>query len=384
MPDFIDESVERLKQIALTLPGRDDETTDTSRAYAGWGPDEDSTYGGGRTVRHADWETAKAEIMQESAPRVLHDFYFNVHTPTKSCVCCNESGISLEYDELSRGFYRSGGGRWSGWGDALEQDEIDLLVAEKRLGFDTKVGDVTPENIKEHLGWMGHDGINRYLVTPLRAKKLGIDTSLCEECEGVGHVPTAPTKLRLFMWTFAEDGTSRVDTAENVSLDELDEIREFTRQTGWEGVRDRFGWVTGETGPNIVFENDDPRVPSKQGRHWDEDRLYGSFEEFHAEFGDAIPAFNVAHDYTIFCEDKYFEAGIGEKGELPEQFSLLIAMTHPRKGASRYIFVSNCKAENGDDLKKWLRTSYDEQAPRFAWSSGTALENDAAPASAGA
>jgi hypothetical protein len=371
---------ERVRRFGMTLPGRDEDHTDVSRGYVGWGPGEDATCGS-RTVEHADWPAALSAIQNPA--REVHDFYFCINTPSEPCECCAGSGRNKDYAELADGFYRFGGGRWAGWGDGrLHQNEIDALIEHNRLGRVQK-GEVTPENINKYLGRMGHDIINRWILTPVRAANLGIDCNECYDCVGTGETPTGPTQISLYMWTFdTASGTSRVDTAEDVKMEEVAEIRDFLADIGWEGVKRRFGWPAGDNMyPNIRYEqnfNRDPDRPFRNKGWWDSSMRFSSFEHFRREFGiGGDPDLNLIFDYQIIADEEFLNENPYASSELPEEFSLQVIMTHPRKGADRVLLIENCRAEHGEDIKVWLRKSYEVHGRHFSWAVGRDFGNEA-------
>lgn len=371
---------ERVAKFGMTLPGRDDESTDCSRGYVGWGPGEDATCDQGRTVEHADWESALSAIQNPA--REIHDFYFHVETPSKKCECCAGSGRNKDYAELYHGFYRHNGGRWAGWGDGpLHQNEIDALLEKGRLGR-AKKGDVTPANVKKYLGLGGHDAINHWILTPIRAANLGLDCNECFDCVGTGLVATAATRISLYMWTFDPmSGTSRVDTAEDVRMEETSEIRDYMADIGWEGVKRRFGWPSGDNmHANIRYEENfrrDPARPFNNKGWWSSSMRFNSLDAFKREWGmGGDPDLNLIFDYRIITDEGHFEDNPFASSELPETFAFQVIMTHPRKGADRTLLIENCSADDGEEIKNWLRQSYEVHGRHFAWAAGREFGNE--------
>jgi hypothetical protein len=372
---------EHVAKLGMTLPGRDEENTDCSRGYVGWGPHEDATCDKGRTVEHPDWPSAHA-VLQNPA-REIHDFYFDVNTPSRKCECCEGSGRNKDYAELAEGFYDFGGGRWAGWGDGrLHQNEVDALIEKGRLGRNAVKGEVTPENVNKYLGRMGHDAINRWILTPIRASNLGIDCNECYDCVGTGYIATAPTRISLYMWTFDPmHGTSRVDTAEDVRMEEVEEIREYLNEIGWEGVKRRFGWPSGDNmHANIRYEENfrrDPGRPFNNKGWWSDSMRFRSLETFKREWGMGGDAdLNLIFDYRIITDDHYFERNPFAPSELPDTFGLQLIMTHPRKGADRTLLIEKCSADDGEEIKDWLRKSYEVHGRHFAWAAGREFGNE--------
>lgn len=370
----------RIDKLAKSLPGRDEAKTDTSRGYVGWGPGEDAACADGRTVVHADWQALLADV--QTPAREIHDFYFEAHTPSKPCECCAGSGKNKDYAELAEGFYRFGGGRWAGWGNGkLYQNEIDALLKHRRLMV--REGDVvTPDNLKKYLFHHGHDAINRWILIPVRAENLGISTVDCFECVGTGLIPTDTTKIMLHMWTFDPlSGTSRVDTAKSVAPEELDEVKEFLREIAWEGVKRRFGWVSGDNmHPDIRYEENfrqDPSRPFVNKGWWDSSQQFRSFDHFKSEWGvDGDPDLNLVFDYRIVADQSHLDDNPFAHSELPEEFTLQVMMTHPRKGADRMLVINGCTPEDSEEIKNWLLKSFEVHGRHFAWAVGRAFGNE--------
>lgn len=371
----------RITKVAKSLPGRDDDNTDVSRGYVGWGPQEDGMCDIGRYVEHEDWPALLGAI--QTPAREIHDFYFEVHTPSENCECCSASGKNKDYAEMAEGFYLHGGGRWAGWGqEKLFQNEIDALVDEGRIR--AKDGEsITPENLKQYLGRMGHDAINRWILIPLRARNLGIDDNDCFECVGTGLIPTDATKILLHAWTFdPEAGTSRCDTAISVQPEELDEIQTFMNEHGWENVKKRFGWATGDNMyPNIRYEENfklDPNRPFQNRGWWSSSQRFESLDEFKHKWGtDGDHDLNLIFDYRILADRSHLNDNPFAQSELPEEFTLQVLMTHPRKGVDRHLVIHGCTPEDGETIKNWLKASFEVHGRHFAWAAGREFGNEA-------
>lgn len=375
---------QRVLDAVRKLPGRED-PTDQSRGYVGWGPDEDAT-SGGRTVEHATWQDLLGAIQNPA--REIHDFYFSHHVPSQECPCCAGSGRNKDFAELNSGFYRGGGGRWRGWSARLTQEEVDVLVDGNRLWRAEKEV-VTPDNVQKFLEPFGHDEINRWLLTPVRAKALGISTAECFDCVGTGQVPTADAAVRLYAWTFdAAAGTSRVDTAENVPLGEIGEIREFMADIGWEGVKRRLGWaVSDNMHPEIVYEDKwqtfgDRTIALKgEPSFWGQDGSHPTWQHFFADHSALDPDMNLVFDYKIVAAENIRDVDFSGS-ELPEKFGLRLWITYPRKGSDVVIAIRECTREDAAEIKEYLSRSYQVHGRHFAWAVGREFGNEAV-ASAG-
>lgn len=367
---------ERVRRAMLNLPGRCDDTTDVSRGFVGWGPHEDYTYKSGRTIEHDDWQAALAAI--QNPVREIHDFYFSHHVPSEECACCDGSGVNKDYAELARGFYYRGGGRWAGWGDReLYQNEVDALVDNNRLE-NAKKGEVTPQNLHKHMRW-GHDGINRWILIPLRARNIGIDCNECFDCVGAGFVPVDRAKIQLNIWTFDPlNGTSRVDYVKSVQLDEVEEIRDFLNEVGWEAVKKRFGWPAGDNMYSTIrfaenFTTDTKRSFGARDAHghkkfgWATPERFRSFAAYKQRWFNCRTDMNLIFDYRVVASDDHHQDNPFADTELPEEFTLQLLITHPRKGVDKVIEVQGCTKGDQQDIEELLLRSFEVHGRHFAW-----------------
>jgi len=363
---------QRILDLAKKLPGRED-PTDQSRGYVGWGPEEDYTCEPGRTVYHATWQDFLGAV--QTPAREIHDFYFEHHVESEDCACCAGSGKNEKYAELERNFH---GPR--GWGKNLSQEEIDALAEAGRLGRNVGKGDVTPETLGRHLGPIGHDAINRWILVPVRAKRLGISTDDCFECVGTGKVPVADAVIKLHVWTFdTAAGTSRVDTVQSIAPDEIGEVRQFMEETGWEGVKRRFGWaVSDNMHPEIVYEDDwdtfGSRKPAMKGEPSFRgiDGAYQTWKHYGSGFDTDL---NLVFDYKVIAPPEARDQDFAGS-QLPERFGLRIWMTHPRKGTDVIVAIREATREDAEDIKEFLRRSFEVHGRHFAWAAGRAFGNE--------
>jgi hypothetical protein len=389
----------RVIKISASLPGSgcDDDCgyigimTDGSRGYCGWVSDGDATIKAGRTVRHPDWQSGLA-AMQNPA-REIHDFYFEPHIPAVECGCCDGSGKNKAYKELYDGFYRRGGGRWAGWGAReFHEDEIDYLYDRGRFGGMPR-SQIDGRNFHRHFDtFFGMDSSDHHFLTPIRAKHLGIATYDCEECLGRGLAPSAPARISLNVWTFdPEAGTSRVDVVEDVRMDELDEARAYLSEVGWEGVMRRFGWAVGDNFHSAIpYEGRfvaDPRRrfrSSNDGEAWyDHNIRYRYFSRFAEDYDLGDPDrweraddYNLVFDCRIIAPEGYEVENPFSSSELPERYSVLLWMTHPRKGADRQIRIDECSREDGDLIRYMLERSFAVHGRHFSWAVGREFGNE--------
>lgn len=393
----------RVIKIASSLPGSgcDDDVgyigimTDGSRGSTLWVPDGDETRKPGKTVRHQDWQTGLAALQNPA--RDIHDFYFEPHIPAETCACCAGSGKNKDFQELFKGFYRSGGGRWAGWGDRiLMDDELDYLHDRGRFGV-TPRRKITGLNYRRYFEtFFGTDAVDQWRLTPIRAKHLGISTNDCEECVGKGLSPSAPARISLNVWTFdPAKGTSRVDVIEDVRMDELEEVREYLSQIGWDGVMRRLGWAVGDNLHSAIpYERHRTTYPLRRFKRrslasFGDDIAFKTFSQFADRFDLCDPALasdttrfdslNLVFDCWIHAPDGYEEENPFASSELPENFSLSVWMSHPRKGADRLIFIEDCSRKDGELIRSMLARSFAVHGRHFSWAVGREFGNEDRP-----
>jgi hypothetical protein len=371
----------RIEQMALTLPGEDDEFTDDSRGDVSWGLSSEKDQCPTLSVRHPDWASLAASIR---SGRIVHDFFFRIEKPEVSCESCAGSGRNKDYAELETGFHRSGGGRWAGWGEGeLLQSEVDALVERRRLGS-AKAGPITPKNIRRYIVRSGRP-LECYEVIKQRAAHLGIDCNRCFDCLGTGLVTEVPNRLVLFMWTFdpgLNDG--RIEAAE-VRLEDLQDIRD-TLALAWESLMSRFGWAIGDVRhPTIRYIRDlkqAPSAPFEKEEWWDDCYHYTSFKEFlsagfqaGAFFESPIVSYHIFADSGLRIHDH--QPGC----DLPKEFSLHFVMALPLSATAIKIVIERCTATDGDDLHYMLLKSFRAHERHFTWASGrtSGYARDASP-----
>lgn len=177
--------------------------------------------------------------MGREVKRVPLDFRWPLRTPWQgfvmsddlnpvTCESCDGTGLNPETRQLSKDWYDHDGfgSRWwydyktgidgepatsapwkvfgesRAWQYKLEQDEVDNLISEGRLHGYTDTWDVqerkwvrdpakpwpTAAQINREMQFgFGHDGINHYICTRFRAKKLGF-YGVCPHCQGESHI----------------------------------------------------------------------------------------------------------------------------------------------------------------------------------------------------
>jgi len=131
--------------------------------------------------------------MGREVKRVPLDFNYPMNmvwkgyiNPYRSIECkpCGGSGSGPNYKQLSDDWY--GFDRPSKqWCYDITQDEVQKLFDEGRLTDFKLVPTAAEVNEWAHKG-MGHDSINHWICTDVRAKRLGITDHECPTCGGSG------------------------------------------------------------------------------------------------------------------------------------------------------------------------------------------------------
>ena len=121
------------------------------------------------------------------------------------CVACAGSGYSPEYKRLQDEWYGWDRPRGYAWQYNLSQEDVDALVAERRLhdfthtftpgiGWQPKDPHCQP-TADEVNDWsrhsLGHDGINCYIVVKAKLARLGLPWA-CPACHGAGEFWQTP------------------------------------------------------------------------------------------------------------------------------------------------------------------------------------------------
>lgn len=135
--------------------------------------------------------------------------YLNPFCPP-NCKACDGSGYNPETKRISDAFYDFEG-TGNKWKDKITQDEVDALLAEKRLYDFTERGIEHP-TAEQVNAWerhdpsspvrgLGHDAINRWILIETRAKRLGV-WGHCQYCNGEGVLYSSPEHKKAYEeWT---------------------------------------------------------------------------------------------------------------------------------------------------------------------------------------
>ena len=421
---------ERLRALALTLPGRSDETTDTSRGYVGWGPYEDYTCD--RTVEVKGFPALKALI--ETHGLGVYDFYFMLDHDSTDCPKCAGTGVSREYKEVSDSFYRHNGGRWAGWGERLTQEEVNVLAEKGRLTDFTHEFVTTPsermtkEEILDRLeideeglaarighggvsqeghyyriqrglarradkyiptaaeinnaynnrgartnGWMGHDGINHWIVVPVRAKALGISTEPCTACEGEGRIALSHEKLSLAVWAaIPERGISLAVQVNALDPAHIEDLRAFLA-AHYTALRERLTALA-RFAPLFRHEIAD-QTANDQDRGGASDMDYPTWAAYLADMGKADMDYNVVYGYAFSAQEpRQIAHGVSStaKGSSPDPTriptgGMTVFMAHPRKGSLRTIFIRSVSDMDRPSMIEYLEPQLATHVRHFAW-----------------
>lgn len=256
--------------------------------YVFWGPHEDYMWkkenaGWEKPILYDSWK--KMEIKLDELNEVVN-FYFEIDRESKECETCNHTGYHPDAMWITESFYRHSSpfsnqtdyerataealkrafsmdtekkkgnnsfpseaimdkygqafrdfcfemGVHEFWNNRITQDELDELVKHGRLRDfkDPTVEEVNESQQKKGKGFLSHDAINRSILIDQRCKRLGIPKT-CTDCEGHGHVFTAPeAHVNLVMWLLhPRKGASRGVEVKNILEEDLPVIFEFLRQ----------------------------------------------------------------------------------------------------------------------------------------------------------
>lgn len=223
-------------------------------SYVSWGPHEDYmlTKGEGWNSPqiHATWADFGPWNLDDLNECV--NFYFHIERDAKDCPDCGGSGYHPKGRKIVGTFYRHmcaevGEPESAAWHDKITQDEVQALVDGNRLygfthefvagdGWKPKVPAVVPTaaevNAAQHGRGMGHDAINRHILTAQRMKReLGLEDHRCPRCEGHGSVFTAPEpRLCLTLWWLhPRKGCSRGIEVSSITRDDLPAVQAFLK-----------------------------------------------------------------------------------------------------------------------------------------------------------
>lgn len=225
--------------------------------YLGWGPHEDYMCGDGN-----GWNSRQLyPSWVDFGPWQLDDlnecvnFYFSVNRASKECGSCGGNGYHRDAQEVVNSFYSHMNPKGEHWNDKITEDEVKALLDANRLYDWTRKG-ITPtaEEVnaaQNQRGLMGHDGINRSILTRTRLERLGIPVE-CDECGGHGYTYTAHVahvSLTLW-WLHPRKGCSRGIEIERIEESEIPAVLEFLR-TAAKRNADRFANLS-ENDPSVA------------------------------------------------------------------------------------------------------------------------------------
>lgn len=184
------------------------------------------------------------------------NFYFEVENNTIPCDECDGSGWHKESLPIVNSFYSSmneEGYVWDSpnempikigyccfpyhrtqmeWHDKITDDEVQALIDHKRL-FNFDDDDVIPNaksiNEAEKTG-LGHDAINRIILTNARIKRLGLKQH-CDKCDGSGEILINDVPLvKLVLWMLhPRKGCSRGVEIYNITENDLPSIHNWLK-----------------------------------------------------------------------------------------------------------------------------------------------------------
>lgn len=208
--------------------------------YVSWGPHEDYMWKEGKS-----WDSSVImPTWSEFGPWKLDEynecvnFYFSVIRNSNDCPTCGGNGYHRDAQEVVSTFYAHMNERGEHWNDKITQDEVQALMDSGRLSDFTRgkpegcVPTAADVNAAQNTrGFMGHDGINRLILTKARLERLGLPV-LCDHCGGSGSVFTAPeAHVTLTLWMLhPRKGCSRGVEIERVEQSDLPSIFAFLRE----------------------------------------------------------------------------------------------------------------------------------------------------------
>lgn len=217
-------------------------------SYVYWGPGEDymSTgegHGWDRAIIDPTWKESGFKGLDDYN-EVVH-FYFDVHRNHEECPACKGDGYNPKTSQLSNDFYNHSSSTGQGWGSNITEDEVDALLKSNRLsdlthgmpiGYRPTAQEVNDWNnhtgkFAGKRGFLGHDGINRWILIETRAKRLGF-WGKCPTCKGDGYVFTAPkAHVKLILWVLhPRKGAARGVEISKVDKTDLPEIFDFLKK----------------------------------------------------------------------------------------------------------------------------------------------------------
>lgn len=224
--------------------------------YVHWGPHEDymcgSEQAGWRApVTVENWKTFGWQL--DELNECVH-FYFEINRNSESCAACDGSGQNPATKVVSDTFYDHDHDGVGAWRNQLTQDELDALVAQRRVGCDWIAEKGRWVARKPHMTAAmfnamdySHDAINRHILVKTRAKRLGV-YGLCKTCKGHGYNYTEvrPHVGLVLWWIHPRKGASRGVEISTIEQSDLPAVFAFLAKAAKRNA-DRFQAVVNAT-----------------------------------------------------------------------------------------------------------------------------------------
>jgi len=222
--------------------------------YVYWGPGEDYMDSGNKengwrsSVIHETWKAFGPWALDELNECV--NFYFHINRDSEECPSCGGNGYHPDAQEVVNSFYPHMNSEGIHWNDKITQDEVEALVAAGRLGDFTRgkpegyVPTAEEVNASErHRRGLGHDAINRWILTEARLKRMGLPKT-CPTCNADGSVFISDTpKLGVTLWFLhPRKGASRGVRIEQIEEYEVSDVLLFLLEAKRRN-NDRFGGI---------------------------------------------------------------------------------------------------------------------------------------------
>lgn len=214
-------------------------------SYTGWGPHEDYMW-----VQGEGWNSPSIkENWEEFREWKLNDlnecvnFYFELNRKAENCSC--DGGYHPDAKTIVDSFYQHSSPNGTYWKDKITQDEYEVLLEKGRVDCKNHQAPkeervyLTREEVNNQNAYgaksmglgMGHDSINRHILTQARLKRLGIP-ELCPVCDGkaYNYVENFAT-VRLILWMIhPRKGASRGVEIKNITHENLPEVFAYLRE----------------------------------------------------------------------------------------------------------------------------------------------------------